>query len=171
MNTCNWLISSLVQIMFVKWLVLWIDLTKGVYIYEKSFEMCICLWPEFDCPEVTQCSWQDITIQLLTNRYVDQHFLFIWTLVKCLEMSPKCFTVATIALFSASMLTHCTFVVCSSELSEWLALHSTFWISTEVVTALCSYMAGAVWNCCHQGPRSVYTMQQFTASLHLKPHK
>ena len=29
--------------------------------------MCICLWPEFDCPEVTQCGWQDIKIQLLTN--------------------------------------------------------------------------------------------------------
>ena len=27
--------------------------------------MCICLWPEFDCPEVTLCGWQDIKIQLL----------------------------------------------------------------------------------------------------------
>ena len=27
--------------------------------------MCICLWPEFDCPEVTLCGWQDIKFQLL----------------------------------------------------------------------------------------------------------
>ena len=27
--------------------------------------MCICLWPEFDCPEVSLCGWQDINIQLL----------------------------------------------------------------------------------------------------------
>ena len=27
--------------------------------------MCICLWPEFDYPEVTLCGWQDIKIQLL----------------------------------------------------------------------------------------------------------
>ena len=27
--------------------------------------MCICLWPKFDCPEVTLCGWQDIKIQLL----------------------------------------------------------------------------------------------------------
>ena len=41
----------------------------GVYInlYEKSFEMCICSWPEFDCPEVTLHAWQDIKIQLLTD--------------------------------------------------------------------------------------------------------
>ena len=41
--------------MFTKWFfkfIFWTDLTKGLYIYEKSFEMCICLWPEFDCPEV-----------------------------------------------------------------------------------------------------------------------
>ena len=26
--------------------------------------MCIWLWPELDCPEVTLCGWQDIKIQL-----------------------------------------------------------------------------------------------------------
>ena len=31
----------------------WLD--RGfIYIYKKSFEMCIYLWFEFDCPEVTQ---------------------------------------------------------------------------------------------------------------------
>ena len=44
---------------------LWIDLTEGWYICEKSLEMFICLWLEFDCPEVTLCGWQDIIIQLL----------------------------------------------------------------------------------------------------------
>ena len=41
----------------------WLD--RKVYKYEKSLEMCICIWPEFDCPEVTLCGWQDIKIQLL----------------------------------------------------------------------------------------------------------
>ena len=40
-------------------------LTEGWCICEKSLEMCIWLWPEFDCPEVTLCGWQDITVQLL----------------------------------------------------------------------------------------------------------
>jgi len=31
--------------------------------------MCICLWPEFDCPGVTLCGWQDIKIQLITNSH------------------------------------------------------------------------------------------------------
>ena len=31
--------------------------------------MCICLWPEFDCPEETLCGWQDIKIQLLLLLY------------------------------------------------------------------------------------------------------
>ena len=35
------------------------------YICEKILEICICLWPEFDCPEVTLCGWQVIKIQLL----------------------------------------------------------------------------------------------------------
>ena len=33
----------------------------------KSLEMYICLWPEFECPEVTLCGWQDINIQLLLS--------------------------------------------------------------------------------------------------------
>ena len=45
----------------------WLDKGFIYNIYEKSFEMCICLWPEYDCPEVTLCGWQDIKIQLLTN--------------------------------------------------------------------------------------------------------
>ena len=52
-NLC--LMFVYVCFMFVKWLVLWTDLTEGWCICEKSLEMCICLWPEFDCPEVTLC--------------------------------------------------------------------------------------------------------------------
>ena len=43
----------------------WLD--KWLIIYEKCLEMCICLWPEFDCPEGTLCGWQDIKMQLLTD--------------------------------------------------------------------------------------------------------
>ena len=43
------------------------SLDKGFIIlyilYEKSFEMCICLWPEFDCPEVI-----DIYISCVVDR-------------------------------------------------------------------------------------------------------
>ena len=48
----------------------WQRVYNVIYIlYEKSFETCICLWPEFDCPEVMYIlsGWQDIKIQLLTN--------------------------------------------------------------------------------------------------------
>ena len=31
----------------------------------RGFEVCLCLWLEFGCPEVTQCGWQDVEIQLL----------------------------------------------------------------------------------------------------------
>ena len=78
-------------------------------------------------------------------------------------MSHKHLTVATIALFSASEHTHCTLVVCDSE---WVtvALHSAFWVSTEVVTALFGcYMAGATWNCCRHGARSMHTIQPCTS--------
>ena len=52
-----------------------------------------------------------------------------------------------------------TFYVFGS--SEWtVALHSAFWISIEVVTALfICYMAGATWNFCRLGASSMYTMQ------------
>ena len=36
-------------------------------------------------------------------------------LVKCLNMSPKLFTVATLAPFSASVQTHCVLVIHNSE--------------------------------------------------------
>ena len=70
-----------------------------------------------------------------------------------LEMSPKCFTMATIVLFSASEPADCTLVVCDSE---WVsaALNSAFLIST-----FCCYMAGAMWNCCHLGASSLCTIQ------------
>ena len=45
-------------------LVVWLD---ERFIYEKSFEIWTCLWPEFDCPEVTLCGWQDDKVCLLAN--------------------------------------------------------------------------------------------------------
>ena len=50
-------------------------------------------------------------------------------------------------------------ICCSERLTA--ALHSTFWISTEVDTVLFSYyMAGAMWNCCCLSRRSVCTSLQ-----------
>ena len=48
----------------------WLDrgLIYNIYRHiscEKSLELCICLWPELDCPEVSLCGWRDIKIQLL----------------------------------------------------------------------------------------------------------
>ena len=92
-----------------------------------------------------------------------------------LQMSPERFTMATLclALFSASEQTHCTLVVCDSA---WVtvALHSAFWISTEVFTALFGCWHG--WYhvkllpfqrtfCVHRS-----TVHQFTVSLYWKPH-
>ena len=75
-------------------------------------------------------------------------------------MSIKRFTVATIALFSSSEQTHCALVVCDTEWAT-VALHSTFWLCTEVVirTWLFScYMADVTWNWCRLGARSVYAI-------------
>ena len=66
-------------------------------------------------------------------------------------------------LFSTSEQTHCALVVCNSK---WLtvALHSMFWMSTQVVTMLFScYMTGATWNCYCLGAYSVYTIQPCTS--------
>ena len=38
-----------------------------LYHYMRGFEVCICFWLEFNCPEVTLSGWQDIKIQLLSN--------------------------------------------------------------------------------------------------------
>ena len=72
--------------MFVKWLPIgfvdWLD--KGlIYICEKSLKMCICLWPEFDFPEVTLCGWRDIKIQLLLLLLLG---FSVWLLLSSKEM-------------------------------------------------------------------------------------
>ena len=49
--------------------------------------MCICLWPEFDCPDVTLCGRQDIKINIITisscdlDLWVTQNFFFFEILV------------------------------------------------------------------------------------------
>ena len=40
---------------------------EGVYIHEKSFDTCICLW-QSDRPGVTLCGGQDVKIQLPINK-------------------------------------------------------------------------------------------------------
>ena len=84
--------------MFVKWLVLQIDLTEGSYICEKSLEMCICLWPAFDCLRWL-CGWQDIKIQLLLlllSRYQRQIIsLLLWILTPTGTVEIDCRTVAS----------------------------------------------------------------------------
>ena len=86
------------------------------------------------------------------------------------EMSPRRFTMAAIALFSASEQTHCALIVCDSK---WVtvSLHSVFWLAAEVVTVLVSCYI-ACW--CHvtllpsQQKFSVYhtAMHQITVSLY-----
>ena len=44
-----------------------VDLTGGRCTDMRSFDVCICLWQEFDCPEVTLCCWQDVTILVDTS--------------------------------------------------------------------------------------------------------
>ena len=66
----------------------WLD--RGLIYGEKSLEMCICLWPELDCPQVTLCGWQDIKIQLLLlhlscahQRPERSHDTYSYTYFKC----------------------------------------------------------------------------------------
>ena len=40
-------------------------LDRGLIYMWEEFRNVFCLWPEFHCPEVTLCGWQDIKIQLL----------------------------------------------------------------------------------------------------------
>ena len=50
----------------------------------------------------------------------------------------------------------------TARVTEWLtvALRGAFWISTRVVAMVFGcYMAGAAWNCCRLGARSVCTTQ------------
>ena len=60
---CSLWVSTLARSCY-RWL-LFHTTSAQCQVSEKSLEMCICLWPEFDCPEVTLCGWQDINIQLL----------------------------------------------------------------------------------------------------------
>ena len=80
-----------------------------------------------------------------------------------LKMSYKCFTVAAIALFSASEQTHCILVVCDWMSDCSFTQYLLQWIATEVVTAFIScYITGALWNCCCFGTHSVYTVRPYT---------
>ena len=56
-------------------------------IREKRLEMFICLWPEFDCPEVTLYGWQDIKTQLLLVLLLP--ITLCWSKVVWLCSSPQ----------------------------------------------------------------------------------
>ena len=61
-----------------------------VDICEKSLETCTCLWPEFDCPEVTLCGWQDIKIQLLLLLVLLLWLLLVLYLFHCsMDCTPS----------------------------------------------------------------------------------
>ena len=62
---CVWCLCKYVLCLWNDWFGRLTWQRVEIYICEKSLEMCICLWPELDCPEVTLCGWQDIKIQLL----------------------------------------------------------------------------------------------------------
>ena len=94
---------------------LWSDWYCGVtWQSEKSLEMFICLWPQFDCPEVTMCGWQDIKIQLL--------LLLLYLIITINRFY--------VVLFSALEQTHCACMW--FYMSEQLFI-VRFWISTDVV--------------------------------------
>ena len=47
---------------FVEWL-------DKRFMCEECFETCICLWPKFDCSEVTLFGWLDIKIKNIILEY------------------------------------------------------------------------------------------------------
>ena len=85
-----------------------------------------------------------------------------------LEMSPKCFTMTTTALFPASKQTHCALAVCDSEwvtsctqriFNIHLSGHNECWCHVKLLPSQCKF-------CGHHR-----TMHQFTASFYSKPHR
>ena len=88
-----------------------------------------------------------------------------------LELGPKRFTMAIVALFSASEQAHCAPVVYNSE---WVTVLYTVCFEWPLKwLQRCCYMAGAAkWNCCRLGPSCVFVMQPCQQQWHftLKPH-
>ena len=64
-NICVWCLCMYVLCLRSDWFCRLSWQRVDIYTCEESLEMCICLWPEFDCPEVTLCGWQDNKTQLL----------------------------------------------------------------------------------------------------------
>ena len=90
------------------------------------------------------------------------------------QMSPRRFTVATMALLSAPENTHRALVVCESE---WVS-DCKYWTGQSAVGLyyplkwlqrwlVAVDISGAAWNCCRIGASSVNTIatHQFTVSL------
>ena len=75
---CVWCLCMYILCLRIDWFCRLTWLRVDIYIWKKSLEMCICLWPEFDCPEVTLCVWQDIKIQLLLL-LLSSFIVFLWS--------------------------------------------------------------------------------------------
>ena len=90
-----------------------------------------------------------------------------------LEMRPKCFTMATTELLSASKQIHCTLVACNSDwvtnfIQHVLIIHqSSYSPVNQLLCCWCHMKLLPSWckSCLHHT-----TMHQFMASLHSKPH-
>ena len=98
--------------------------------------MCIFLWPEFDCPEVTLCGWQDIKIQLLLLRRA-AFWLGCWCMLLLFLMynmvDSLCSAVA--AGFTSCCTCFCTLVTASC--CPWFLF--LFSLSANVCPSCCSW--------------------------------
>ena len=102
--------------------------------------------------------------------------LFIFCVLICSFLSFHCTNPSAVAnaLFVACVCLLCGRGRACDEMGVSLYLcersgllrHGTPW--TTYSFGCC--MAGTTWTCCRLGASSVYTMHQFTVSLHLKPH-
>ena len=112
-------------------------MTESWYICEKSLETCICLWPEFDCPEVTLRGWQDIQIQLLLLVLLTLHHLLLLSL----SLVPFCLTLdclsvclsynPSVCLSPTLSFSPCVFAcVCAWVCNSFLLLFCRFRVQT-----------------------------------------
>ena len=56
---------------------------KGFIYGTRCFEVCICLWQESDCREVTLCSLQDVKIQFSDCNWCIQVHVPVYNYMMC----------------------------------------------------------------------------------------
>ena len=101
---CLWCLCMYVLCLWSDWFCRSTWQRVDVIICEKSLEMCICLWPEFDCPEVTLCSWQDIKIQSLLLLLLLLHLGWTPNMTKVLLLILKVWSKSE---YSLTCFAHC----------------------------------------------------------------